>query len=132
MIVSNEKFGQFVDCAIATLPKRLRDAIGNVAIVVEALPRPGIGNEIEIKRGNILLGLYQGIPQNVWGRDSSGLPPDKITIFKNTIESLAHDEAGLKELVRDVVWHEIGHHFGFDERALRQIENRRKSGRSNN
>ncbi|MBI4994809.1 metallopeptidase family protein [Candidatus Peregrinibacteria bacterium] len=124
----NPKFTQFVDEAVEALPARIKKAIGNVAIVVEPFPRSKMPGEIEINRGSILLGLYQGIPQNVWGRNESGVPPDKITIFQNTIEMLAgNNEEKLKELVKDVVWHEIGHHFGFDEEQIRKIEQKRKN-----
>ena len=123
----NPKFAQFVDEAIQALPAGIRKAIGNVAIVIEPFPRSKMSGEIEINRGSILLGLYQGIPQNVWGRSESGLPPDKITIFQNTIEMLAGaSENKLRELVKDVVWHEIGHHFGFNEEQMRKIERKRK------
>lgn len=127
-MIPREKFEKLVDEAIASFPKRLRSAIGNVAFVVEDLPRAGRAGEVEIHRGGILLGLYQGVPKNVWGRDSvSGLPPDKITIFQSNIELVAKSEAELRELVRDVVWHEIGHHFGFNEEEIRKIEARRRS-----
>jgi len=119
-------FGQFVDDAVASLPKKLRDAMDNVAIVVEPFPRIKKVGEREILRGTILLGLYEGVPQIQWGRRQSGLPPDKITIFQSTIESLVADEANLKELIKEVVWHEIGHHFGFNEEEIRKIEARRK------
>ena len=99
----------------------------NVAIVVEQYPRIKKVGEREILRGTILLGLYEGVPQIQWGRRQSGLPPDKITIFQSTIESLVADEANLKELIKEVVWHEIGHHFGFNEEEIRKIEARRRN-----
>jgi len=123
------KFEQLVNESIDSLPVRLRDAIGNVAIVIEEYPRTNNINESQIKRGSTLLGLYEGIPQDRWGRQESGLLPDKITIFQKTIEEFAADEANLKELVRDVVWHEIGHHFGFGEDKIREIEARRSKSK---
>jgi predicted Zn-dependent protease with MMP-like domain len=48
--------------------------------------------------------------------------PDKITIWKGTIEKFAQSEAAIPRLVRRVVWHEIGHHFGFEEAEIRQLE----------
>ncbi|MEK9133170.1 MAG: metallopeptidase family protein [Patescibacteria group bacterium] len=126
-MITPEQFEKLVDEAIETFPKKLREAMGNVVIVIEDLPRPGRTGEVEIHRGTILLGLYQGVPQNVWGRDrASGIPPDKITIFQASIESFAHTEAELRDLVKDVVWHEIGHHFGFNEKEIHEIEERRK------
>jgi predicted Zn-dependent protease with MMP-like domain len=56
--------------------------------------------------------------------------PDKITIYKGTIEKFALRQAQgltagedqIASLVRRVVWHEIGHHFGFDEEGVRRLE----------
>lgn len=119
------QFEELVSKALSSLPKRLRDAISNVAIVVENAPRKKHLNEIEIGSKGLLLGLYEGVPQTQWGRTQSGVLPDKITIFKQSIESLATDDDSLKELVRDVVWHEIGHHFGFTDKELRRMEKHR-------
>ncbi|PIR90177.1 hypothetical protein COU04_00520 [bacterium (Candidatus Gribaldobacteria) CG10_big_fil_rev_8_21_14_0_10_33_41] len=52
--------------------------------------------------------------------------PDKITIFKNPIEKIARSEEEIKKVVRDIVWHEIAHHFGMDEKEVRKAESRRR------
>lgn len=122
-------FEKLVGEALTDFPKKLRDALDNVAIVIEPVPRSLKIGEIQIARGSILLGLYEGVPQSKWGRDQSGILPDKITIFQSNIEMIAKSDEHLKELVRDVVWHEIGHHFGFDEEQIRKIEARRRQKR---
>ncbi len=48
--------------------------------------------------------------------------PDKITVWKGTIEKFAGGEENVPALVRRVVWHEIGHHFGFDEQQIQKLE----------
>lgn len=126
VIVNTLRFEKLVSSALLSFPKRLRDAISNVAIVIEDFPRQKHTNEIEIGSKGVLLGLYEGVPQTEWGKTQSGVLPDKITIFQQSIESIATDDNSLKKLVRDVVWHEIGHHFGFTDKELRRIENRRK------
>lgn len=123
--VDISQFEELVSSALSSLPKRLRDAISNVAIVVENAPRKKHASEIEIGSKGLLLGLYEGVPQTQWDRTQSGVLPDKITIFKQSIESLSTDDASLKKLVRDTVWHEIGHHFGLTDKELRLIEKRR-------
>lgn len=123
--VNTSRFEKLVSSALSSFPKRLRDAISNVTIVIENSPRKKHSNEIEIGSKGLLLGLYEGVPQTTWGRTQSGVLPDKITIFKQSIESIATDDSSLKKLVRDVVWHEIGHHFGFTDDELRRIEKRR-------
>lgn len=106
-----EKFEKLVAEAINSLPDHILKAVRNTVIVVEEkAPRRS------------LLGLYEGIPENAWGKGMGMNLPDKITIFKNTIERLAASPAELKEAVKIVVWHEIAHHFGFDEEEVDKLE----------
>lgn len=53
------------------------------------------------------------------------LYPDKITIFRTSIEEYASTPDELEELVRDTVWHEIAHHFGYDEDGIVELEEKR-------
>jgi predicted Zn-dependent protease with MMP-like domain len=48
--------------------------------------------------------------------------PDKIIIFKKPIEVRCRNKVEIKESVRRVVIHEIGHYFGLGEADLRKIE----------
>ncbi|MDP3640098.1 MAG: metallopeptidase family protein [Nanoarchaeota archaeon] len=120
-------FERLVVNAVAMLPVRVREAMKNVAIVIEQKPRRKKSSETGIKRHEVLLGLYEGIP--LTGRDSGyfGVLPDKITIFQKPIEVLSEgDEESLAALVREVVWHEIGHHFGLSDSELDILEKKRK------
>ena len=104
----------------------------NVAIVIEQEPRWKKESEIGIKRQEVLLGLYEGIP--LTGRDSGyfGALPDKITIFQKPIEILSEgSEERVIALVREVVWHEIGHHFGLSDREISILEKREKRQKYN-
>lgn len=122
-----ESFENLVAEAVAALPARAREAMKNVDIVIERRPRHKKSGEVGIKRDEALLGLYEGIP--LINRDSGylGALPDKITIFQQPIEAFADGDAEkMTELVREVVWHEIGHHFGLSDPELRAFEEERK------
>jgi len=116
-------FEKLVQEATLTLPKEIKKKMENVAICVTQNP-----SEFELRKAgtrinSTLLGLYQGFPKTVWGRNSiSGRLPDKITIFQNSIIKLCRTEQDIKELVKIVVWHEIAHHFGFNEKEVRTLE----------
>jgi predicted Zn-dependent protease with MMP-like domain len=106
-------FEALVGDAIDSLPDDLRSFMSNVAVVVEDEPPPGMP----------LLGLYQGVP--LTGRSSfySGVPPDKITIYRGPIERLAGDDPErLQQQVRRVVLHEIAHHFGISDDRLHELD----------
>ena len=55
-------FERLVADALASIPRRFRDAMHNIAIVVEDEPSPDLLDEMEIEPPDTLLGLYQGIP----------------------------------------------------------------------
>jgi len=124
--MQKDDFEKLVKKAVLELPKHIRQKMDNLEIVIEEeasfeqLDKAGLGP------GSSLLGLYQGVPQTKWGRGFGNILPDKITIFKKPIERLARSEEEIIELVKNTVWHEIAHHFGFDERGVRQLEARRK------
>ena len=96
-------------------------------IVIEQESRRKKSSEVSIKRGETLLGLYEGIPLIQRGSGYFWVLPDKITIFQKSIEELsARDEEKIAMLVREVMWHEIGHHFGLSDSELDIIEKKRK------
>jgi predicted Zn-dependent protease with MMP-like domain len=99
--------------ALDALPPGLRRAMSNVEIVVEDEPPPG----------SRLLGLYQGVPLTRRGSSYSGVPPDKITVFRGPIERLSggHEER-LRALIGRVVLHEIAHHFGISDERLIELD----------
>lgn len=116
-------FEKLIQEATLTLPKEIQEKMENVAICVSQNPSQFELEKVGTRISNTLLGLYQGFPRTVWGRNRiSGRLPDKITIFQESIEKLAKTEEDIKELVRIVVWHEIAHHFGFNEKQVRVLE----------
>lgn len=124
--MTEEEFEKLIDRALKELPKEIFEKMENVAIVVEKRPAPGQLRKSEIRAGNLLLGLYQGVPQIKWGRGFGNVLPDKITIFQESIERLARTEDKVLEVIKNTVFHEIAHHFGFDEKGIRELEKKRR------
>lgn len=120
-----ERFEQLVNEGIKDIPQKFLDKLNNVGIVIEDNPTPEQLKKLKIRKNYFLFGLYEGIPKTRrWGY--SDVLPDKITIFKNPIEQSARTEEEIKKIVKETVWHEIAHHFGMDEKEVREAESRRK------
>ncbi len=120
--MKRHEFETLIIEAIDALPKRIRDRIEDVVIVIEKRPRKRVGRRALPGRQELLLGLYEGVPLTVWGRDFGGKLPDKITIFQEPIERIARSPDEMPRVVRETIWHEIGHYFGLGEKRLRQLE----------
>jgi len=125
MKVSEEEFEGLVAEAINSLPENFKEKMENIAIAIEDLPSQELLIEMKIKSPYGLLGLYRGVPyprRGIWYRN---VLPDKIIIFKKSIEVRCRNREDIKESVRRVVIHEIGHYFGLNEADLRKIERER-------
>lgn len=109
--MDQEAFHQLVLRSIKKLPKFFRKKMENVEIVIEDEPVPQ----------KTLLGLYQGIPLKLRGSWYGNVLPDKITLFQRNIEGQCRNETEIEKLVNEVLIHEIGHYFGFDEEDLQDI-----------
>ena len=127
MSLKRSRFKQIVKEGIAAIPEEFLKQLDNVAIVIEKRPTKAQTEKLHLRQGLILFGLYEGIPRTRRGSGYSGVLPDKITIFQESIESVGRDEKDIKEIVKNTVWHEIAHHFGMDEREVRNAEARRRA-----
>lgn len=122
----NGNFDDLIKGAIKKLPDHIRQKMDNVAVCVEDEPSDEQLKKTGVRYGESLLGLYQGVPKNIWGRGFGNSLPDKITIFKKPIKKMTSDPERLEEIIGNVVWHEIAHHFGFDENEVRRLEKEKK------
>lgn len=119
MRLSAARFEELVALALDGLPEWVREHMDNVAVVTAFWPT---AEQLRAApSGQMLLGLYQGVPLTRRGRGYSLVPPDRITLFQGPLERLARDEATLIALIRRTVVHEIAHHFGFSEEQLRAL-----------
>ncbi len=116
--MDQDKFKKLVGEAIDLLPKEFAEKLNNVAVIVEDYPSSMQLQKLGIAPWGLLFGLYEGIPQTQRGIYYSA-PPDKITIFKNSIERVARTDEEIKERIRVTVIHEIGHHFGLSDAQLK-------------
>lgn len=125
MNISDESFSALIARAMDELPKRYIEHLDNVAITYADTPTPEQLTKQGVREGQLLLGLYEGIPQTRRGAGYNLVLPDKITIFKNPIALLSRDEADLYKRVKHTLWHEIAHHYGLDHDRIHDLENKK-------
>jgi predicted Zn-dependent protease with MMP-like domain len=114
MRVSAERFEELAfeeaDRVLAQLPPDLRAEAETVMLLIED----------RAQDDRRLLGLYEGVPLVERHVDGALLHPDRITLYRATLQSLAHTETELRRQIRKTLIHELGHFFGFDEAELRR------------
>jgi predicted Zn-dependent protease with MMP-like domain len=117
-----EPFEKLVAEALGSIPRRFRDAMSNIAIVVEDEPEPALLDEMEVEPGGTLLGLYQGTPLTERRWDYGNTLPDRILLFQGPLERESDDEDDLVVAIGETLIHEIGHYFGLSEDEIEAIE----------
>ena len=107
------EFERVVDRALAGLPGELREAMDNVAVLVDD----------EDDEDPDLYGLYRGTPLTERSNEGyAGSLPDTVTIYRRPlIADFGDDPIRLEDEIRVTVVHELGHHFGLDEDELERL-----------
>jgi predicted Zn-dependent protease with MMP-like domain len=116
------RFESLVADALASIPRRFREAMQNLAIVVEDEPSRELLREMGIAPPGTLLGLYTGTPLTERRWDYGNTLPDRILIFQRPHEREAEDEDDLVVAIGETLIHEIGHYFGMSEEQIEEIE----------
>jgi len=117
-----EEFEKIISDALVDFPAYFLEKMKNVAIAVQNEPDDFQKQQLGYSSGNCLLGLYEGVPQ-IKRYHYNKVAPDKITFFQNNIERIAnHDLFNIKQLIKETLWHEIGHHFGMTEEEVRKYQ----------
>src|SRR6476661_5022837 len=104
------------------LPKAFRDLCEGVTIRVDDFPSNEVLDEMQAGEFD-LLGLFQGIGLPFRSNDDIARLPNMIWLYRRPILDYwtEHDET-LGHIVRHVLIHEIGHHFGLSDPDMEAIE----------
>ena len=109
--------------AYATIPADLRDALGNVVIHVLDFPDDDTMEEMDCESPFDLLGLYRGT--SLLAKSTMDTPEDMDMIFlyrRPILDYWCDSGDDLADVVKHVLIHEIGHHFGFSDDDMEHIE----------
>ena len=119
---SLEEFARLVVRALDTLPQAIVEKLDNVTVTIEYQPSPEVLQEQGMTNPYELFGLYRGIPRP-WRSVFAPLAefPDKIEIYYQPIVRACLHPHEIRDLVRRVVIHEVGHHFGMSHEQMKAL-----------
>jgi predicted Zn-dependent protease with MMP-like domain len=105
------------------LPKTFRGLCEGVIIRVDDFPTNEVLEEMNAAGEFDLLGLFQGIGLPFRSNDDVARLPNMIWLYRRPIlDYWAEHEEELGHIVRHVLIHEIGHHFGLSDEDMEAIE----------
>ncbi len=119
--MGKSRFDRALQEALSELPAMFRDALGNVAVVVEEWPPDWLLDDLGVPSGDTLYGYYHGVPLPERSFQDSGNLPDKISVYRGPLEEDFPDPGELSREIRITLLHEIGHYFGMDEEELARL-----------
>lgn len=122
MEISDEQFEDLIGTALDELPPEyVERLLKDVAVTWAYEPSEEQREQLKLRHGQSLFGLYEGIP--LTQRYTGGAPvlPDKITIFKHPIQQYCHTMDELKDQIKKTVWHEMAHFFGLDHDRIYEL-----------
>ncbi|NKB47990.1 MAG: acetylglutamate kinase [Alphaproteobacteria bacterium] len=114
--------------AFATIPDALTAHVADVAIHVVDFPDEETLEALELESPFDLLGLYQGISLDQKSVADTVTDIDRIYLYRRPLlDYWCETGEDLYHVVRHVLIHEIGHHFGFSDDDMEAIEARAAS-----
>ena len=115
---------RMADEALGTIPEPLRRHVRNVLIQVEDFPDEETEREMKLVSPFDLLGLYRGVDLTRQSIGDIRTMPDAIFLYRRPIlDYWCETGEDLYGIVRHVLIHEVGHHFGFSDDDMDRIEN---------
>ncbi len=114
---------RLAEAALETVPEAFREHASGLAIVVEDLPNEEICREMELNSPFDILGLYDGVDLTRKSVLDSVGHPDMVMLYRRPIlDYWCETGESLAGIVRNVLVHEIGHHFGHSDEKMEAIE----------
>jgi predicted Zn-dependent protease with MMP-like domain len=131
--MNEPEFAAIMQSEWDAMPPKYKSRVENVALLVEDEPSEELRALEGLEEGETLLGHYHGIPNTERGSEYGvgATLPDTITLYRLPIldeaQELTDDhtsqfKSNVAKVVRETLWHEIGHYFGFDEEPINHRE----------
>ena len=108
---------------LADLPEPFRLPLSDVPILVQELADDSLVKELDLDSPYELTGLYSGVPVGLHDARESGAQPDMIFLYRQAIlAEWCETEVDFEALVKNVLIHEIAHHFGWSDDDIERAE----------
>jgi predicted Zn-dependent protease with MMP-like domain len=105
------------------LPEAFRKMSEGVILRVDDFPTDEVLDEMQAESEFDLLGLFQGTGLPFRSNDDVARMPNMVWLYRRPIlDYWAEHEESLGDIVRHVLIHEIGHHFGLSDDDMAEIE----------
>jgi predicted Zn-dependent protease with MMP-like domain len=109
--------------ALTTIPAELKRQLGNVVIRVDEFPDEEVEKEMGLESPFDILGLYRGVALPHKSVASTRADADLVFLYRRPIlDYWCETGEDLYRVVRHVLVHEIGHHFGFSDDDMERLE----------
>ncbi len=109
--------------AMQRLPEPFAGHLAHVVLQVDEYADDALLAELDIEHPLDLTGVYEGIPIGLRSVETSGTLPDRIRLFRQAIlVEWAEEGEPFEHLIRHILIHEVGHHFGLSDEDMHAIE----------
>lgn len=109
--------------AFASLPEEFRALVGDLVFRVADFPDEDVVKDMELESEFEILGLFQGPDLASQEAGQGHALQTMIFLYRRPIiDYWAEHEEKLGDIVRHVLIHEIGHHFGLSDEDMHEIE----------
>ena len=109
--------------ALETLQEPFASHLGNVVLQIDEYADEPLLAEMGIDHPLDLTGVYEGIPIGQRSVETTGTLPDRIRLFRQPIlAEWAEEGEPFEHLVRHILIHEVGHHFGLSDEDMHALE----------
>jgi len=108
---------------LASIPEELRQHVGNIVLRVDDFPDEEVERDMALESPFDLLGLYRGV--DMLHKSVNDVVPhvDMIFLYRRPLlDYWCETGEDLVSVVRHVLIHEIGHHFGFSDDDMERLE----------
>ena len=120
---SSEEIEAIARDAMARLPEPFASHLADVVLQIDEYADEALLAEMGIDHPLDLTGVYEGIPIGLRSVETSGTLPDRVRLFRQAIlAEWAEEGEPFEHLVRHILIHEVGHHFGLSDEDMHTLE----------